>query len=103
LNRSLDQDSELEVDEELLKEIAREKRQKELAAESKANAEKMINQFYAIAMVKACLKRYMLAKEKHLENVKSKMDKRYMELAEETQALRSESSRANDPVLPDGI
>ena len=35
--------------------------------------------------------------------MKAMMDKRYLELAEENQALRSESSRFNDPVLPDDI
>lgn len=45
----------------------------------------------------------MLAKEMHEKNIKTKIDKRYIELAEETQALRSESSRATDPVLPEGI
>ena len=103
LNRSLDQDSELEVDDELLKEIAQENRARALAAERKANAEKMLSQVYGLVVIKGCLKRYMLAKEMHLRTMKSKMDKRYMQLAEETQARRSESSRANDPVLPEGI
>jgi len=63
----------------------------------------MLSQLFAIITIKGCIKRFKLAKEMHLKNIKNKIDKRYMELAEETQALRSESSRVNDPVLPEGI
>ena len=62
-----------------------------------------MDMFMATLRIQMCCSRYVLAKRAHLAKVKIQIDKRYLELAEENQALRSESSRANDPVLPDDI
>ena len=91
------------VDEGEILNVVAEVEKKKMIGENgvaKKNGPNLLEMIITICRVKRCIRRYLKTKKKQQHHLKKLINKKYLELAEETQALRSESSRANDPIYP---
>lgn len=56
---------------------------KKIIIKKKVQVYSLMDQFIAATRIKRCISRYTIAKKLHLQNMKLRMDKRYLEIAEE--------------------